>query len=195
MNRESKRKRMEWAEHYHSVRVDLLRGLLEKVGSPLTGAQVGVWDGDFDLRLLAGCPAIDKLYGVDPYTIYTVKGKVVRGWDQSKWDRLFDLTCKKLAPFGERFEMVRMPSTMGLPTLPPLDFVIIDGDSSFLGVTNNIVVAEERTFRGGLICGDLYWAKPQFVDGVREAVDLCAQKFGRKLQTDKESWMWWWFIE
>lgn len=196
MNKESKEKRAEWTKTFNESRSKLILGLLREVkgGMDVVGAQIGVWSGDFLWYLLGKDSCIKKIYAIDPFDVYTVHGKNVRGWERKQWDNFYQKVKVKLSVFGDRVELIRKRSDECVELLPILDFVQIDGDHSCTQVSKDIASYEEKIVKGGLLCGDNYHGKKQFIEGVREAVNEYARKYGRHLETDQDSWMWWWRV-
>lgn len=192
----TKTERKQWGAEHCKIRTELIIKLLESVekGRPLVGAEIGVWKGDLVWSLLKHSSRIEKMYAVDPFSIYHAYGKVVKGWEQEQWDGVYQRVRLKLkSEFANRVELIRKRSDECLHLLPPLHFMELDSDHSYEQVKKDITNLERKVVPGGLFCGHDYYGD-RWVEGVKRAVDEYVAANGRELKTDVDTWMWWWYV-
>lgn len=167
MNRESMKQRRDWAKKHYTARTSLVFELLRKVrnGKDLIGVEIGVWKGDSILYLLGEGSPIKKIYGIDPFDVFVVEGKLVKGWGRAQWDDIYRRVEKKLSVFRDRVELIRERSEVCCRVPSLLDFVGVDGDQSYQQVLNDIAIYEKKIVRSGLIYGQNYFGR--YTGGVR----------------------------
>ena len=167
------------------VIIDSLKG---KEG-PLTGVEIGVYNGDMICSLLDLEPRIERMYGIDPY----ICSKEYRTrWTQPNWDFLYRIVMKRLGKYGDRVFMIRDKSELSWDAIPMVDFVEIDGGHTYRQVAKDIELYEEKVNKGGILCGHDYFGK--YARPVRKAVQGYADKHGRNVCEDESAGMWWWRI-
>lgn len=115
-----------------------------------TGAEIGVYKGDFTRRF---CEAGLKMYAIDPWTVYGEFGLA----EQALLESYYEVTVKKLQPY-KNATIIRKSSMDALSDIPDqsLDFVYIDGDHRFKYVADDISEWSKKVKPTGLICGHDY---------------------------------------
>lgn len=139
----------------------------------VTGVEVGFWKGDFGYKMLE---ENERLYwiGVDPYFEYGRKAR-----KQPIWDGIFERVMKKMERFGERFRIIRKPSSEGIKFITEkVDFVFIDGNHDFDFVYDDIFLYEEIIRKDGIMSGHDY------INHVGPVVDKYVKEFGREMFLD-----------
>jgi len=138
------------------------------------GAEIGVFKGDFSALILRNVKP-KKLYLVDPWQSVSIDayrnamyGSNVRS--QREMDVIATAVEER---FGEELktgaiEILRHISSRALATLEDgaLDWVYIDGDHTFDGVSADLEMSYKKVKSRGLIAGDDYTLGNWFGDGV-----------------------------
>jgi hypothetical protein len=143
----------------------------------LTGiaAEVGVRRGTYSHLLLWNWRGA-KLISIDPWledapNAYVDKSNV----SQSKHERLYEDTKKRLAPFGPRSEIWRLTSVRAAKRVHDrsIDFVYIDARHDYESVLEDLRAWFPKVRTGGIISGHDYvtGSFPQGEFGVSKAVD------------------------
>lgn len=138
------------------------------------GMEIGVWRGDFSANILRIAEP-RKLYLVDPWKA-TSSATHRKSWysrekvTQERMDQLFEHVKSRFSSdiAAQRVMVHRAPSHEVLPTLTAgaFDFVYIDGDHTFEGVSKDLSGAFRIVRVGGLVCGDDYSQSGWWGDGV-----------------------------
>ena len=144
-------------------------------------AELGTWRGDFAAVILANRRP-QRLFLVDPwehrtdaaYEQASYGGKMEGG--QQALEEMYESVMARFA--GEisagRVTVLRSRSTDAAATFAPesLDWVYIDGDHSYEGVSADLEAYFGAVKPGGLLAGDDYGHEGSwFEDGVKRAVD------------------------
>jgi hypothetical protein len=142
--------------------------LLPKHG---VGAEVGVWKGDFTVRLLRGAEP-RRLYLVDPWRHVDQEGAMY-SMDQDELDRIHDGVVRR---FESRIALgqvlvLRHASPGAALELPALDWAYIDGDHTYEGARADLGAFWSLIREGGFLAGDDYGVKGWWNHGVTRAVD------------------------
>lgn len=195
----------------------LLPNFLNKHGLIGEGVEVGVYDGDFSKVILSVWEG-KLLYSVDSWEMqYPFPGfwqqkapeesppRKVRKFrrqitaemvekGQTFGDLLYERTTQKLAPFGERSEIVRATSEEAASRFEDesLDFVYIDADHDFKAVSQDLAVWVPKVKVGGLLSGHDF--NPGRKSGVRRAVMRLAKRMDWSYHLSREqarSWFMW----
>ncbi|MGB0767400.1 MAG: glycosyltransferase [Phycisphaeraceae bacterium] len=140
------------------------------------GVEVGVAFGGHSGAILEQ-GGVDKLFGVDAYR-HRDNYDDPMNLDQPVFDRLAERVVDRLAPFGDRFELVRDDSQQAGDRFADksLDFVYLDADHSEQGVWQDLCTWAIKVRPGGVIAGHDY-GHADF-PGVRRAVDRFFARFG-----------------
>jgi predicted O-methyltransferase YrrM len=153
----------------HSL--SLISVLRKQLGSPVRGAEVGVWKGRNALALFTAFPGL-RLWLVDTYSAahQTANHQNVPQWD---FDRAKAEMRRRLA--GKPYALIEEPSTFAARCIPSesLDFVFIDASHDYSSVRNDIDAWLPTLRTGGIISGHDYDGRgdAQCVFGVKQAVD------------------------
>jgi glycosyltransferase involved in cell wall biosynthesis len=140
------------------------------------GAEVGVAFGGHAGAILER-GGVDKLYGVDRY-------RHMSGYDdpmnltQPVFDRLAQRVVERLAPYGDRFELIREDSASASARFEDgaLDFVYLDADHSAAGVMQDLCHWAVKVRDGGIVAGHDYGHRD--FPGVKQSVDKFFGRFG-----------------
>lgn len=118
------------------------------------GAEIGVEQGIYSEIILKKNPQA-KLISVDCWEAYEGYRDHM---EQEEMDKLYQITKDRLAPFGERSEIIKGYSMDVAKQFAPesLDFVYLDANHEFVHVVNDIAVWESKVKVGGIIAGHDY---------------------------------------
>lgn len=119
-----------------------------------TGAEIGVADGWYSKIILAN-DNVDKLIGVDPYTPLVGYKDYRR---HARFDMMLEHMQAAVAPYGDRFELMRMTSELAVNEFEDnsLDFVFIDANHGLEYVFFDIVAWTRKVKPGGIVTGHDY---------------------------------------
>jgi hypothetical protein len=143
------------------------------------GAEIGVWRGNFSARLLRSAKPT-CLHLIDPWQHRSepaYENAMFGRRDQSQLERVYRGVHERFAHEIAHGQVVihRAPSTVALATLPSLDWVYIDGDHTYEGVSADLRSCWERLAQDGRVGGDDYGVTGWWDDGVTKAVDEFAE--------------------
>lgn len=170
------------------------------VASHLSGAlkvvEIGVRSGHNALRMLAGLN-IDKLYLVDPYTVYSdcddVEDDDLEGF-QEKQDAYYAEMVDNMAPYTDKVVIVKDSSVNAAATYDAntFDYIYIDGCRNQASVDIDITSWISKLKTGGVMGGHDYDSYP----GVKAAVDAYATANGISITVaNGEFGSDWWFVK
>lgn len=157
-----------------------------------TGAEIGVWEGQFARTICEVTGA--HLYAVDPWAPQA--GYIEVKNDAARMSRAFQSTVARLAPY--RHTLMRMTSLEAAKAIPDrsLDFVYIDGNHLRDHVCADLDAWTPKVKAGGILAGHDYRVYPSkpFIQVV-EAVETFTQARGIApwfvFAADKSpSWAW-----
>lgn len=164
-----------------------------------TGAEIGVYKGQFSERILEGSQ-VTKLYSVDAWV--DVEGNPMSSVIKECENRL--------KRFGDRSEMVMASSVQAASTFPDwvFDFVYIDADHRYEAVKADIAAWFPKVKPGGILAGHDYSRKgrslvPEMVTAahpqryrkeVVPAVDEFVAAHGFKLGLTRDRPHSWWVV-
>ena len=159
------------------LRVDRLRVVmaLPRHG---TGAEVGVWRGDFSALLLR-LNRPKKLFLVDPWAHSGEHQRAMYGRRaQPVMDEIYESVLER---FAGRDQVVvrRETSADAVANLSQLDWAYIDGDHTYEAVKADLEAYGKLVRPGGVMAGDDYAGKAWWSGGVRQAVDEYGALIGR----------------
>jgi hypothetical protein len=120
-----------------------------------TTAEIGVYKGDFAVRILSGCTSIEKYYMIDRW-------RDLEDWNKpaNKSDSTFESfleECKnKTESFSKKRIILRGKTTEVIDQIPDnfLDFIYVDGDHTLKGITIDLLNAWTKVKEDGFIGGD-----------------------------------------
>lgn len=130
-----------------------------------TGAEIGVAFAGHTSHLLATCPDIELLYGIDQYHSYHENHRL------EYFETWYKYILRKMSRFGDRYKHIRKWSVDGTDDVPDnsLDFIFIDANHNYEYVAEDIKVWTPKVKLGGIIGGHDY--TPFVFPGVVRAVD------------------------
>ncbi len=146
----------------------------------LTGAEIGVFTGEFSKHLISKNP--NKLYLVDLFDGVAGSGDV--DGNNFHWANLSDVYESLISQYkNSNIEIFKGYSSQFFQTIPNdhLDYIYIDADHSYQGCKLDLENALLKVKNGGYIFGHDYTintvkAKNHYEFGVRQAVDeICLQ--------------------
>lgn len=154
-----------------------------------TGAEIGVKEGGFSLKLCQGIPNL-KLYCIDAWHRYP--GSKERR-DEVQEDR-YNLCVERLVkPYGA--ELIKKLSMDAVKDFEDesLDFVYIDANHKFDYVMSDIIEWSKKVRKGGIVAGHDYYVFTnagviQAVDTYTKAHNITEVYFTLDPET---SWFWW----
>ena len=125
------------------------------------GVEVGVNEGDFSKDLLENSK-LDKLYSVDAWcTDQELTRSVFKRWAirHGEVEKAYETTCEKLAPFGDRSEIIRDISEVAVKQFDDqsIDFIYIDASHRWSGVALDLILWYPKVKWGGIFAGHDYW--------------------------------------
>jgi predicted O-methyltransferase YrrM len=123
-----------------------LTALFDRMGYRI-GAEVGVCEGIFSAHILAHSK-VRLLYSIDPWL--DTQGKFVTS--------VHEACRRRLDPFGTRSQIIVGTSPKAAHRFADgsLDFVYLDGDHSYAGVTADLEAWHAKVRAGGLLAGHDY---------------------------------------
>lgn len=141
------------------------------------GAELGVWLGDFaDGICQVATPR--KLYLIDAWKSFeddAHSSAIYHGVGEQKMDEIFAGVTAKFADrvASGQVELIRAMSDVAVPRIPDasLDFVYIDADHSYEGVSGDLARIWPKIKPGGQIVLDDYRLGKWWKDGVIRAVN------------------------
>lgn len=161
---------------------DELGAFLNSVGLIGEGAEIGVSNGDFSLKIMEKWEG-RRFYMVDPWR-HQDEGVYRDAWNLS--DEAFDKVrleaAAKVAKFGERVRLIRASSLDFNLTVPEkfFDFVYLDGNHSFEACWTDAMAWWPKIKHGGLLCGHDFYDDTENVARWSE-VKKAVKKFAREI--------------
>lgn len=132
------------------------------------GVEVGVAFGGHSEAILS-TTKVTKLYGIDRYE-HAESYNDPMNLTQEEFDALYLLAKDRLSKFGNRFELVRSASKEASRQIDrEVDFVYLDGDHSYRGILEDLIVWTHKVKIGGVIGGHDY--NSESFPGVTSAVN------------------------
>ena len=116
---------------------------------------------------------INSYIGVDPYLSGYDDSDIFSQKSQVDMDFCYSYVLNKID--DDRFKLYRSSSEFVAPIIPDesIDAIYIDGDHTYEGVINDIILWKDKVKKGGIIVGDDY---PLF-GGVKKAVNESFDNF------------------
>ena len=169
---------------------DTLPALFNHLGYD-KGAEIGVEFGTFSETIADGLPGV-QLYAIDPYDAYPGYREHL---SQSKMDAMYKQATERLAG---KAQILRQFSIAAVMDFNPgdLDFVYIDGNHSFLHITEDIHYWSSIVRHGGIVAGHDYKRhKGEYINHVKDVVQAWTYSHAINpwfvLTGDKSaSWFW-----
>ena len=163
---------------------------------PILGAEVGVCEARLSKILLAARPLlslhlIDRWRAPAPEDSYASSGAAMAAWPQSRYDEAYQTAQDRMLPYviTGRAKILKMISIEAARRYQSgyFDFVFLDADHGFQGVTCDLIAWHHRVKPGGLICGHDYGRPDQ--GEVKRAVDEYFEGASGKIETG-DAWTW-----
>lgn len=134
-----------------------------KQSASIIGAEVGVWKGAFSDAILEAMPNL-KLIMVDRWCVTPVGDSYFDGsikisrMGKNAFEEACQITVNKVAKYPGRYEIIRNDSALAARRFADeyFDFVFIDADHSYPGVTRDIEAWFPKVKIGGWLCGHDY---------------------------------------
>lgn len=142
----------------------------------IIGAELGVWKGETSYQLLKALPKLNLMM-VDRWQVppdgdsYFQGSRTMSRSTQKQFDDVFNMAYNRVNEFGERCKIYRMTTIEASEYVDnnSLDFVFIDSDHSYIGVTNDLTYWYPKLKIGGLLCGH-DWENNNTYNEVKRAV-------------------------
>ncbi len=158
---------------YEETRTQIVRALPKGA----TGAEIGVWKGDFSARILAQARP-KKLYLIDPWKVSDRPEHTAAWYGSARAPDMDEVYGDVRARFDAEIkagtvETLRAPSSDALSALPDaaLDFAYVDGDHRYEVVRQDLELCVAKVRTGGLICVDDHILGRWWGDGVVRALN------------------------
>ncbi len=163
---------------------------------PIIGAEIGVWKGRTSESLLENLPNL-TLYMIDawadPVTIpsFFNSGAKMAGFPKESYDRAFDQVYQIHLKYYNRSFIRRLTSIEAAVEFKNnyFDFIFLDGDHSFEGMSLDLETWLPKLKTGSLFCGHDY--DNPYADyaskGVKKAVD---ERFKDIELGQDHTWFW-----
>ncbi len=175
-----------------AVRQRELLELLRPLGRHLSGAEIGVWDGETSEALLRELPDLE-LWMIDPWRPYDGQSNT-GNLPQESFDRARESALWWTAPALRRRHVLpeASPSAARHFAERSLDFVFIDGNHLYEAVRDDIVAWWPKIRPGGVIAGHDYgvYRDADGAWGVRRAVDEFAANVRCSIGVGQDG-VWW----
>jgi hypothetical protein len=161
-----------------------------------TGAEVGVWKGEFSEVLLKSNPGLDLLLCVDPWS--KQPGYLEDKNDDAVMERAFKEAQARLAPYL-RSRAIRKPSIEAARQVEDasLDFVYIDGNHRYEAVMQDLEAWTPKVRAGGIVAGhDFFTKTKKHIDVERAVRDFTQRRLIRPVfvlrskEDATPSWFW-----
>jgi hypothetical protein len=162
------------------------KAVLEMLPKDGVGIEIGVWKGDFSAQILKAARP-KALHLVDPWLTSDASDRTTDAWygaDQITQDAMNTIHDQVVHRFGREIESSQVlvhrsdaAHALGSMAESSVDYVYVDGDHSYEGVSADLVEAYRVTKIDGFICCDDYLLGAWWKDGVVRAVhELLASK-------------------
>lgn len=137
---------------FNTTSAVLLQNEIIKLGSLVTGVEIGVWTGHNLCHLLEECNNIKMFYGVDPYTPYQDWNRYI---DQGIMDNARNTAVTNMSNFAGRCALLIEKSIEARKKFSnsSIDFIFIDGDHSYERCLEDLNLWYSTVRSGGLFSG------------------------------------------
>jgi len=180
----------------------MIKGKIDRNGLPLllneknltgTGAEIGVWFGQFSDWILANSQ-LSCLFSIDPWEAYDTGRLNGQTITQEQQDEAYQTTKNLLEKYGDRSQIIKKTSAETAKDIADdsLDFIFIDGDHSYDACKQDLEIWYPKLKSGGIFSGhDFISGKFRWgTFGVKDAVTEFANKLNVEITLLKcNSWM------
>lgn len=153
--------------------------VLDMFPTDAVGAEIGVWKGDFSARILKAAKP-RTLHLIDPWLVSDASDRTDQAWygadriTQSAMDSIHEAVSDRFAreiSLGRvKIHRTDSPAALGMMAAETVDYVYVDGDHSYDGVSTDLAEAFRVCKIDGFICCDDYLLGAWWGDGVVRAV-------------------------
>ena len=135
-------------------RFELWIAFLNRIGARRV-AEIGVYRGEFAARVLAGCPALETYFMIDPWRHLEDWNKPANRGDDA-FERILQQAMRQTEAHEDRRRILRGRTTEVIGEIADgsLDFAYVDGDHTLRGITVDLQRAYPKLREGGWIGGD-----------------------------------------
>ncbi len=158
------------------------------INRPLVGAEIGVLNGNTAFRILRARPLLVH-YMIDPWTVPKKDSSYFNSDENAikssmAHEAAYNKTLKRVEFAGGRAIIMRMFSHEAAQKIKDgsLDFVFVDGDHTYLGVSKDLKLWINKLKKGGWIGGHDY-DHPK-LPGVKKAVDEFFEGYTEQIELD-----------
>jgi SAM-dependent methyltransferase len=155
------------------------KDVLNMLSKEAVGVEIGVWKGDFSAQILKAARP-KTLHLVDPWLISDSADRATQAWygaDKITQSGMDDIHAHVTQRFGAELASGRViihradaRQALGAMDKETVDYVYVDGDHGYEGVSADLAEAFRVTKPNGLICCDDYLLGAWWKDGVVRAV-------------------------
>ena len=155
------------------------KAVLNMMPKNSVGIEIGVWKAEFSAQILKAAKP-KTLHLVDPWLVSDSSDRTSEAWygadriTQAAMDDIHDQVSKRFVreQASGQVAIHRSDAKQALAAMAPdsVDYVYVDGDHSYEGVSSDITEALRVTRVGGFICCDDYLLGSWWQDGVVRAV-------------------------
>jgi hypothetical protein len=155
--------------------------------------EIGVFEGEYSEQILTHWKG-QRLYGIDPFWNFTWE-EYRDGSNRANMESTMLKCLKRMAPFEDRFNLIRQKSVDAAKQFPDetFDLIYIDGNHSYLSVRDDLGAWWPKLRVGGLLGGHDFVMidNPSLLCEVPKAVnEFVAEHQPMKLVTTGDT-SWW----
>ena len=161
--------------------------------------EIGVWRGDYSMQIINTLQP-NKFYGVDPYKLYPgmVSAPGPEYSNQATLDQLADSVERKFNSVNAILHRMTSVESAEMFEDECVDFIYIDGDHTYDGVTSDISAWWPKIKKGGVFSGDDYTTGTTgkgFAFGVIQAIEEFANEHNYEYNVTTGANPSWWLIK
>jgi hypothetical protein len=152
---------------------DGLLELIKKIPSNIVMAEIGCYAGE-STSLFLNSGKIKTLYAIDPWKIGYDNSDPASNSDMLEVENLFNIRTNICMNNNKGIELLKLKMTLkdAFEMLPELDLIYIDGDHTYNGVLNDILLGKKKVKIGGIISGHDYRKTNPIVVAVNEVLGI-----------------------
>lgn len=155
------------------ARWHVVTSLVKKYDLAGIGVELGVKEGRFSAWLLEQCPTL-YMFGVDLCQPRQQRDRLgYETYDDWDWDDILREQKENMAAVSDRFELIVSDTVKAADKFEDqsVDFVFIDAEHTYEGVSGDILAWRRKIRPGGILCGHDYNPNKDRFAGVVKAVD------------------------